>query len=111
MGPPVQLSLCRHYLQAVTAHSTTTLVLAAAACVYAYYCLPEQVATEQRRHKLSYHLMRATPEQDAAVLQVNVASTQRVFAVSNLRTSQLVKHHVSACCTASSCHQHAHFAG
>jgi hypothetical protein len=30
-----------------------------------------QVATEQRRHKLSYHLTRATPEQDAAVLQVS----------------------------------------
>lgn len=29
-----------------------------------------QVASEQRRHKLSYHLTRATPEQDAAVLQV-----------------------------------------
>jgi hypothetical protein len=28
-----------------------------------------QVASEQRRHKLSYHLQRSTPEADEAVLQ------------------------------------------
>lgn len=33
-----------------------------------------QVASEQRRHKLSYHLTRATPKQDAAVLQVGRAA-------------------------------------
>lgn len=32
--------------------------------------LRRQVDSEQRRHKLSYHLTRGTPEQDAAVLQV-----------------------------------------
>jgi len=39
-----------------------------------------QVATEQRRHKLSYHLTRETPEQDAAVLQVSWNSTQNTSA-------------------------------
>lgn len=33
-------------------------------------CTAVQVASENRRHKLSYHLTRQTPEQDAAVLQV-----------------------------------------
>lgn len=28
-----------------------------------------QVASEQRRHKISYHLQRSTPEADAAVLR------------------------------------------
>jgi hypothetical protein len=28
-----------------------------------------QVASEQRRHKLSYHLQRSTPEADEALLQ------------------------------------------
>lgn len=32
-------------------------------------CVSAQVASEQRRHKISYHLQRSSPEADAAVLQ------------------------------------------
>jgi hypothetical protein len=55
-------------------HDDTRLTCVSLGGVHVCVCVFEQVASEQRRHKLSYHLTRATPVQDAAVLQVRLDS-------------------------------------
>jgi hypothetical protein len=73
-------------------------------CCYLY----AQVATENRRHKLSYHLTRQTPEEDAAVLQVSggvcsscVSAPERPTAALFLRELRQGSGRRTNCCKAS----------